>query len=132
MEFLFQLTDESIKSLPIVVDTSNAIEMKPESDQSPNYIPKSSSSLTESNVQPTISAPTNVDKYKPREVAVYLTFPIESWEAKHPYLKQSILGSVAALIAFLFVLTIFLALRKRFYDNKTETYLREVKINIDR
>lgn len=125
------MTDESIKSLPIIVDTSNAIEMKPESDQSPNYIPNSSSGQTVTNDQTTRST-TNDDKQKPREVAVYLTFPIESWEAKHPYLKQSILGGVAALIAFLFVLTVFLALRKRFYDNKTETYLREAKINIDR
>lgn len=125
------MTDESIKSLPIIVDTSNAIEMKPESDQSPNYIPNASSGQIVTNDQTTKST-TNDDKQKPREVAVYFTFPIQSWEGKHPYLKQSILGGVAALIAFLFVLTVFLALRKRFYDNKAETYLREVKINIDR
>lgn len=108
--------------------------MKPESDQSSNYIPKSSSSRTVSNDQPTKSTPNDADdaKQKPHEVAVYLTLPIASWEFKHPYLKQSILGGLAALIAFLFVLTVFLALRKRLYDNKTETYLREVKINIDR
>lgn len=125
------MTDKSIKSLPIVVDTSNAIEMKPESEQSTHYIPKSSSGQTITNDH-TTKPTTNDDKHKPREVAVYFTFPIQSWEDKHPYLKQSILGGLAALIAFLFVLTVFLALRKRSYDNKAEAYLREVKINIDR
>lgn len=128
----FQMTDESVKSLPIVVDTSNAIEMKPESDQSPNYIAQSSSGRIAANDQTTTTSTTDDDKLKAREVAIYFSYPIVSWQDKHPYLKQSILGGVAALIAFLFVLTVFLAMRKRFYDNKTEAYLREVKINIDR
>lgn len=127
------MTDEFLKSLPIIVDTSHAIEMKPESDQSPNYIPQSSSGrMAATNDQPNTKSTTDEDKQKAREVAVYFSFPMESWHGKHPYLKQSILGGVAALIAFLFVLTVFLAMRKRFYDNKTEAYLREVKINIDR
>ncbi|XP_037029390.1 transmembrane protein fend-like [Bradysia coprophila] len=128
-----KMTDETIKSLPIVVDTSNAIEMKPEPDQSSNYIQQSIAGRTAvRNDHQTVKSTKNDDKQKLREVAIYFTLPIASWEAKHPYLKQSILGGVAALIAFLFVLTVFLALRKRFYDNKTDAYLREVKINIDR
>lgn len=126
------MTDETVKSLPIIVDTSNAIEMKPESDQSSNYI---QSIVDRTDVEKNVDAKKSTktdDKQKLREVAVYFTLPIVSWEAKHPYLKQSMLGGVAALIAFLFVLTVFLALRKRFYDNKADAYLREVKINIDR
>lgn len=127
------MTDETIKSLPIVVDTSNAIEMKPESDQTSNYIQQSiAGRIAVRNNDQTIKTTKSDDKQQLREESVYFTLPIASWEAKHPYLKQSILGSVAALIAFLFVLTVFLALRKRFYDNKMDSHLLEVKINIDR
>lgn len=121
-----------MKSLPIIVDTTNAIEMKPESDQATNYIPQSSSGRTGLINDQTIKSRSNIDEQKSREVAVNFTFPNQWWQTKLPYMKQSVLGVTAALTAFLFVLTLFSALRKRSCDHKNGTHLCEVKINIDR
>ncbi|KAJ6637063.1 Transmembrane protein fend, partial [Pseudolycoriella hygida] len=127
-----KVTGELMKSLKIIVDTSNAIEMKPQADRPTNiHVPKSSSGVSASNDQST-ELTSDENKYHPRQFSVYFTIPNNSWKLKYPYLKQCILGSVAALIVFLFVLTIFLASRKRLCDIKAEKYLREMKINIDR
>lgn len=101
---VFQDSGITVKSYPLTVDTSQAIKMKPESSSSS----ENAENTNELSTNAEQSSADYVDNYRRRLISVS--------DAEYRY-KSLMLGVCAALIAFLFILTVFCASRRN--DDKT-------------
>ena len=101
---VFQDSGITVKSYPLTVDTSQAIKMKPESSSSSE------------NAENTNELSTNAEQSSADYVENYRRRLISVSDAEYRY-KSLMLGVCAALIAFLFILTVFCASRRN--DDKT-------------
>lgn len=92
----------TVKSYPLTVDTSQAIKMKPESSS------ENEENTNELSTNAEQSSEDLAENYRRRLISVN--------DAEYRY-KSLLLGMCAALIAFLFILTVFCASRRN--DDKT-------------
>lgn len=103
--FICQVSGITVKSYPLTVDTSHAIKMKPE----PLSENEDTTNELSTNAMQSTDKYENVENYHRRRL-------ININDAEHRY-KSLMLGMCAALIAFLFILTVFCASRRN--DTKT-------------
>lgn len=119
--FSSQDTGITVKSYPLTVDTSQAIKMKPENEDNANEL--------------STNAEQSIDKFEYAEN--YRRRLISASDAENQY-KSLMLGVVAALVVFLFILTVFCASRRNdgktidthpIYSQQSNELLNEVIVN---
>lgn len=108
---LTQVTGLTVKSYPLTVDTTQAIKMKPE--------PSSSEIVTETEIETSEIDSQSNDSYDFAEN--YRRRLISVTDAEYRY-KSLVLGMCAALIVFLFILTVLCASHRYSSDSKSDSH----------